>query len=481
MPEALLAIFRAAAVLATVAAAPAAAAPASKPATTAAAPASAPSAPAAAKPLRILINPETQWGWARDSTGDSALARKNRSRRAQLGYYRTLGFTHITYGLDPIQFSHYHKVEGKWTFDRIGGAVADSSLATAKREAEARGFQVIPQLPCLSAMSPVIFWLDSTVSEFPGRAAFKRFTSANGLRDDYKGLNFVAAVGPNPAADQVFEIQLHIIKRGWRNDPAKAPAYIHIGHDELGYDSICFIKGGRNRANPKTRSELVAEEINLRVSQITRILGDSVKIILYGDSFLPTDLGERFGMAGKAGTGENGVLHILNQRYHLQNRIIIMPWNYILADGDTHYWSGLKYDKRKIVALLDRLGFGYIPGTGEQGGAGDPTLNRLAPPFALGMPEKTAACLREWVSATRAHPRLLRGYAHQVFEPFDYCSPAGLCAGFSAPLLAYAAWGPGASAAAAGAPLPKSVFDGVKYRRSRWELRWQAGTHYPAP
>lgn len=433
--------------------------------------------------LRILINPETQWGWARDSTGDSALAHKNRSRREQLGYYRALGFSHVTYGLDPIQFSHFHKVGGAWTFDTIGGAGTDSSLATAKREAEARGFQVIPQLSCLSAMSPVIFWLDSSVSEFPGRAAFKRFASDNGLRDDYMALNFVAAVGANPSADRFFEEQLQTIKRGWRNDPAGAPAYIHIGHDELGYDSICFIKGGRNRSNPRTRSELVAEEINLRVSQITRILGDSVNVILYGDSFLPTDLGERYGMAGKPGTGEGGVLHLLGNRYRLRNRIIIMPWNYILADGETHYWSGLEYDKNRIIALLDRLGFGYIPGTGEQGGAGDPSnlTARLAPPFALGMPEKTAACLREWVSAARIRPRLLRGYAHQVFEPFDFCSPSGLCSGFSAPLLAYAAWGPGVTAAAAGAPLPHSVFDGVKYQQSRRERRWLAGIHYPAP
>jgi hypothetical protein len=105
------------------------------------------------------------------------------------------------------------------------------------------------------------------------------------------------------------------------------------------------------------------------------------------------------------------------------------------------------------------------------------------------MPGKTAACLREWVTAARMRPRMLKGYAHQVFEPYEYCAPDSLCAGFSAPLLAYAAWGAGSAgfaaqaktgAAAAALPLPKSVFDDVKFKRSRWEGKWIAGTHYPA-
>jgi hypothetical protein len=451
----------------------------------------------AAPGLRILISPHTQWGWARDKGGDSGQTVKNHSRHAQLDYYRSLGFSHVTYGLDIEQFNHFVKASGKWVHDRNdGGMGADTSLATAKRDAEARGFRVIPQLSCLSGMSAFTYWLDSTVSEFPGREEFRRFAAAKGLRGEYKDLNFVAAVGDNPAADQFFEAQLGLIKRGWKSDARKAPEYIHIGHDELGYDSVCFVKGGRNRANPATRSELVAAEIDRRVKQVSRILGPSVMVIVYGDSFLPTDLGERYGMTGKPGTGEGGVLWLLRYRYGLQNRVIIMPWNYILEDGEVHYWSGLKYDKREILAYLDRLGFGYIPGPGEQGSGGDTAQNRLAPPFALGIPGKTAACLREWVSAARMRPRLLKGYAHQVFEPYEFCAPDSLCAGFSAPLLAYAAWGAGAmspmggagaapagkaAVVAAAVPLPKSVFDGVDFKRSRWEGKWIAGTHYPAP
>ncbi|GEM_PF-5859075 len=393
-------------------------------------------------------------------------------------------------------------------------------MRAAKHAAEAQGMRLIPSLATLSHLEPYITWVDSTLSEFSGPSAFREFCLQHGLPPN-RDLNHVAALGENPAADAFFTAELEMVKRTWARDalrPARdalrpvrdtlrtkgsqaaapqAPDYLILGHDELGFDSVCFIKAGKTRGNPQSRSALVAAEINRRVSQVDAILGKSVIIILYGDSFLPTDLGERYGLAGDPVTGKDGVLWLLKNKYALSGRILISPWNYILIDGDEHYWSHYKYDKEKQFALLERLGFGFIPGIGEAGSAGDVKANRMAPPFALGMRDKTMACLLEWVAAARRHPRLLRGYADQLFEPYDLCTPDSLCAGFTAPMLAYAAWlypegpvgpvGPvdpesRAVGHASSAPLPPAdLLKQVDYRRSRKEGKWDPGVHYPKP
>ena len=437
-------------------------------------PAAVPSTPS---PLRILVNPLSQWGAVRDTAADTAGLRRLEMRRAELAYYKSLGFTHSSYGLDQDRFNHYRKVRGKWTFMDAGGRT-DSSLAAAKREAERQGLRLLPQLASLSHMEPYIVWVDPSMSEFPDPAAFLKFLAEKGYPAD-RNFNHVAAVGDNPAADQFFEAELEIIRRAWAGGKEKAPDHIIIGHDELGHDSVCFIKAGRSSGNPATRSELVAAEIDRRVGQVERTLGPSVRVLLYGDSFLPTDLGERYGLTGDPETGKGGVLWLLRYRYGLHRKILIMPWNYLLEDGDKHYWSRYAYSKGRQIALLDRLGFGFIPGLGEMGSNGDVKLNRSAPPFALGLRDKTVSCMLEWVSAARAHPRMLRGYAHQVYEPFDYCAPDGLCAGFTAPILAYAGWiHPEGKPAGRLLPPPQALKQ-VDYRRSRKERKWTPGVHYP--
>jgi hypothetical protein len=433
--------------------------------------------------LRLLIHPLTQWGWARDSAAEPARSALLRTRRAELDYFRALGFTHVSYGMEPDFYDRMRMVDGKWEYVRAAGDTGpDSSLASARREAEKRGMRLVPQLAVLSHQDVIITWRDSSISEFPGRKPFLEYCAAHGLPPD-PGLNHVAALGDNPVADAFFLAQLDWIRRGWAAGPGPhAPDYIHLGHDELGFDSVCFVKAGRNARNPKTRSELVAEEIARRVAQVRRVLGDSVVPIVYGDSFLPTDLGERYGLSGEAGSGKGGVLWILHYRYGLEKKILIMPWNYILEDGDTHYWSRCKYDKEKQLALLEKLGFAFVPGPGEHGSNGDPKQNRLAPPFSLGLRDKTLGCTLQWIAAARKHPALLRGYAYQIFEPYDFCAPDGLCAGFGAPLLAYAGWTYPGGAPSGGELLPpKQKLDKVDYRRSRREGMWIPGVHFPKP
>lgn len=423
--------------------------------------------------------PYTQWGRVREPGGDSAQRAALADRERELAYCSRLGYTHATYGLDPELYAHLAKRDGRIVL--LSGAEptgTDSSLAAARRAAARHGLGLIPQLPCLSHMDAFIRWIDPGASEFPDTAAFARFCAAKGLQGDLAALNHVAAAARNPAADSFFAIQLRLVKRAWRDDPRGAPGYIHIGHDELGFDSVCFVKAGRTRSEPGTRAELVAAEIALRARQIASILGDSVRILIYGDSFLPTDLGERYGLAGKAGTGEGGVLWLLRHRYHLERKLIVMPWNYLLSDGETHYWSRLRYSKGRQLDLLDKLGFGYVPGPGEHG-SGLGTSAGLQPPFALGAPQPAIRCLAEWVREARRRPRNLRGFADQIFEPYRLCGPDSLCAGFTAPLLAYAAWirpdpPPGAIFNLTAADLAR-----IDYRRSRREGEWKAGVHFP--
>jgi hypothetical protein len=131
------------------------------------------------------------------------------------------------------------------------------------------------------------------------------------------------------------------------------------------------------------------------------------------------------------------------------------------------------------LAFLERLGFGFVPGPGEHGSNADGTAKRLEPPFALGMPDKSVRCLLQWVAAASSHPRNLRGWAHQSYEPFDLCNADSLCTGFTAPLLAYAAWtrAPGP----AGSPFPAAgeILAKVRFKQSRLDRKWTKGIHYP--
>ena len=63
------------------------------------------------------------------------------------------------------------------------------------------------------------------------------------------------------------------------------------------------------------------------------------------------------------------MLHLLKETYGQGKRLIVIPWNYSLADGEYYPGSNVRFHKKRQIRILDRLGIDFIPGTGEDGGA----------------------------------------------------------------------------------------------------------------
>ncbi|HLP42941.1 MAG TPA: hypothetical protein VK465_15635, partial [Fibrobacteria bacterium] len=324
-------------------------------------------------PLRILSAPSSISGWMRASTTDSAKAKILATRRRQLDWYASLGFTHVVYPVDIQAVGLFHRsLGGAWVYN--GGhhdGEPDSSFRAMKAEVEAHGMRLIPQVNALSHADAIIQWVDSTVSEFPSRAAFFAFAASKGLPLN-RGLDHVAAPVDNPAADRIFAEFLGIVKANWGNTPLGGlrPSHVLIGHDELGFDSVCFVKAGRSRTRPESPARHVAMEIAARVRQVDSVLGGDgggPDILVHGDSFLPSDVGECYGLVGEPGTGRGGTLAHLAESPTLRDRLLVVPWNYLLAEGERHYWSRLPYRRSRQLALLDTLGFRYVLGIGEHG------------------------------------------------------------------------------------------------------------------
>lgn len=100
---------------------------------------------------------------------------------------------------------------------------------------------------------------------------------------------------------------------------------------------------------------------------IAGAFGTGTSVIAYGDSFLPADNGESFGTIGKGPDANGGVLALLAAARGPD--LIIMPWAYSTLDGETFPAPGIKVDRARQIRYLQRLGYRYIPGTGEDGGA----------------------------------------------------------------------------------------------------------------
>lgn len=440
---------------------------------------------ACAGEIRLASNVRL-WGWMADSSADPAMEKIIRAKRGALDYYRGLGFTHILYFIDSPYAPLFRKTAAGWIYNGGAYAAGDHSLSLArmKKETEARGMVLVPAMTSLSHMDAYIA-MDSSISEFDRKNPRPRppWTWPAAGKQAYAKYDGIAAAGPlgrNPGADQFFREYLRIIKAVWTADGNADghPPFILIGHDELGYNEICLIKAGKSRHRPETKAALVAEEIHARAVQVAEIVDSSTSLLLFGDSFVPGDYGETYGLAGDAKTGAAGTLRILRDRFRLKDKLVVIPWIYssLESDGKDRY-RNVVLSKAKQLGYLDRLGYSYLIGAGEDG------QEPFSPPV-----DRTLQSLFEWVRESRHYQAHRRGYAHMSFNNFETCLPQSdsllpLCSGYSAPLLAYLAW-----SQAGGLPdgsFPKEyspeVFQGVDFRKSRWEEKWQAGRHYPAP
>lgn len=446
------------------------------------------SAVAAQKPIRIAYSYTMTDGWMTYPPRDE----QSRRNMQLLEYFSALGYTHFLYNLrwDKTLFSK--SATGHWVYNRgnyRGEAIAES-LRAMKLAVESVKMQLIPARASLSWVEEYID-LDPSISEFRTPQSFRDWVDRNGLPSSMK-IKFsqgrVAFVGPNPAMDDIFNEYMKIIKNNW-NYPettlqgGKVPKYIHIGHDELGDYWSCCIKADRSKNLAGTKSNLVAAEIARRVRKIRTMFGAGTSVMIFGDSFLPTDNGEIYGLAGDLVTGSGGVLRLLRDTYKVGNSLIVMPWIYSFRDeieGKTRDRTGriLPFSKVKQLAYLDRLGLRFIPCPGEDGAA---SLSDLI--------ERTAETTFEWVRATQMFPGQLAGFAHLGFSALpdpDYprCNPdTGYCIHYGASLLAYLAWtyGEQSLAIARNNSYGPRIFSRVRPDLSSREQRWEEGLHYSVP
>ena len=427
----------------------------------------------------------------------------------QLAYYQKLGFNYcgIFVG-DVTLFSHSN---GKWVYNsgNYSSGQPYTDFKNRKATAEKYGFKIVPMLSSLSHTDGWIS-LDSTLPE--AQRSISEFNAgnpkpaynANHLTSgwdaahisNYTAANHVAAAGNygyNKGMDEIFGEWLKIIKSVYGST---SPEYIHIGHDEFGYSTVCFVKLGRTKNRTETRSQLVAMEINARVvgpGQINQTLGTSTKILIWGDCLLPYDNGETYGTCGDTTTGSGGTLQILDNTYGLKSRMTIMPWYYCTPEGCTGWPDFLRSSdsvafpiyKEKQISFLNRLGYQYIACTGEDGsGNGVPHSDWAGPMMQ--------SCF-EWVRISQMYPNNLVGFGHCIWDPFGNSTGTGATkyyTGWTAPLLAY--WGWTYSEKSLQMPRYNSyssrMLKNVNYLKSRQDMAtsganacWIEGTHYFRP
>lgn len=415
-----------------------------------------------------------------------------------LDYIKSLGYTHVLYQMiGPLSAFFKKDAGGKWQYNSGNYATGEvaSSFKDMKKAIEDRGMKMIPLVTSLSHCDAYIT-LDPTISEFNAATTCANYKVGGTL---VCNLDHVAYVGcypyvKNDPMDQLFEEYMKIINANWGSTAigGSYPEYIHIGHDELAVSGCyCMIKAVRSSILAQTASELVAREIAYRYKEIQDNLtirsGATIKIMIFGDSFLPSENGEIYGLCGNVNNGNDGVLKILRDNTSIANLIaagvasntIVMPWDYSGLDGSSREPSpcdGTKIDKVAQAKFLDNLGYKWIPASGEDGDGTTNLVNNPTYPLSW---KNTAF---EWVRAAQLYPSLVQGYACLHYDPFDtHGSATGYYIGTVDPALMYLINYP--YIASTNSPDLKcnyypGVFAGVNAIMTRNDRQFTSGIHY---
>jgi hypothetical protein len=480
--------------------------------------------------LRIVLDVNL-WGWMGDwrniSTSDNSYeATLMRFKLGLLDYYKKLGYTHVycnvSIGATNYTGGHWVYNNGNYTTD--AGDEVVSSFQYMKSAVESKGLQVIPLLSSLSHMDGYIK-VDPSISEFYDVGTKKSTWSTmsgktiNGtyIRPEW---DHVAYAGNYPDVrnvpmDEIVSEEIKIVNANWGNTAVGGPfpKYINIGHDEEGAGSVCFIAADRNKSllSSYTKSDLVAREIAYRYQQIQNTLkirgAQNVKVILWGDSFLPADYGVVYDMCGNLNSnGSGGVLDKIKNDTYIKSKItnntsifqniIVSPWMYSFPDN--YFWrctgstspistNDVKFDKKPQIAYLNNLGYKFIPFSGTDGSISDPNAV-----------ERIKQNTYEWVRNCKANTTFLAGYGNAVWDSRynwdnvtatyvnnpNYFSNINDTANslkteFSATLLAYTAWTYQDMSYYVIQRVYSPIFyNNCKFLQSRNTLSWVSGTDY---
>lgn len=192
------------------------------------------------------------------------------------------------------------------------------------------------------------------------------------------------------------------------------PKFIHINHDEIGYNRQGFVFDNGS----KTAAELMAEELKRRIDQIDeKFPGKNITVMFWGDSYVNGDCGTFYNMIGdtldKNGNplpdalyGKGGVLWLLKNHYKIDKRIIVCPWEYSYKDGYIAA-DGIPQNKFEQIKYINKIGINYVAFMGEDDGV----INNKDGLF------RYKRCSWQWMRAGEAFPKYNLGYGY-----LNYCT-----------------------------------------------------------
>jgi hypothetical protein len=253
----------------------------------------------------------------------------------------------------------------------------------------------------------------------------------------------------------LFREYLRVIKANWGSpspvNKKNYPNYIHIGHDELGWNRTLLVGGGKSGlSTPGEKFTAVKNEIEDRIRDVDAVFtnvpsSDTIKIILYGDSFLAGDYGAFFGaydwhypaglfrtstpFCGDSITGAGGILAAIKADF--PNRIIVMPWMYEgitgapagELDGESNADRQLAISRQTWLGYLNTLGIPYILRGGEDQG----------PNLYTNDTSRVKEEIYQWHKAALLYPNQYLGFDNYMYDWEDttkaLCSwgPNGHC------------------------------------------------------
>lgn len=363
-----------------------------------------------------------------------------------------------------------------------------SALRAIKGKLDSAAIEMIPELPIKGIQYRKInirAWGFETQNQYD---SFMATTYANDPgRKNSEMTTGEGIVAPTDTFAFIYGQLLRVIKNAYGH----SPKYISIGGDEPGFPDL-LVKQGKMKNDPRTASQLYAKLITIAVDSIKSIMGDSVKVLMWGDAVLPTHNGTAYGMVGDD-SGKGSVLEILKQA-GLANTVILVPWAYSIRDGDRIGYRDYPFSRYSEIQFAGKFGFSVVAGAGE-GGIYDKSN-------AAGLCEQSGAMGNEtesnlqWMIAGNKYPNIVVGYMHILWNQFrnsgEYCKSGdngyrGYLPGFSAPIVSYFGWQDGGRALsllsrhAWGVVLNKMYPRMVRNVNARERYQWRNGEEYFSP
>jgi hypothetical protein len=440
-----------------------------------------------------------------------------------LHYYKNLGYKYFIFDVNCGSPVTFNSSTNQWVY-----STSDPSFTTAKAAIEYFGMKMLPSFEFLSHMDGFISQ-DISLGEFYDPATktstFANYVSVahNGMAPNTITYNALAYVGNYPTitnshADQIFNGLLQVILSNWGSTSlgGSCPDYILMNHDENGAYTAILVGQGRSQTlltNGLTVSDLVAREIAWRYKTVQDVFlskrgSKQIPVMVYGDSYVPADNGQVYGLCGDVNTGVGGVLYkIKNDSYinnttnfsysNIANNIIVVPWDYGYVDG-MYYNNNFSYaplnsydcriNKLQQIAYLSNMGYKYLPLSGDW--AGDLVGN--SGPARLQWYLQTTY---EWVRAAQMFPANCIGYGQASWiyrwnyvsndykENLNYFSdinnkPNSITNGYNGAVLAYCLMTNSNSNYVTRHSYVPSFYNNCNYIHSRNSISWQQGIDY---